>query len=86
MRTIVRFSVDNESNSALRNKLTNVLVRAGFDRGKNTATYEHIHIDQLALAKVLHEFWKRANSHPGTGRLDHFWMYSDRSDIDDLGI
>jgi hypothetical protein len=84
MRVIIRFSVDNEANSALRNKLSGVLTRAGLARSANTATYEALHMSQTSISKMLGEFWKRANSHGGPGRLDHFWMYSDKSDIDDI--
>lgn len=84
MRAIVRFSVDNEKNSALRNKLAGVLTAAGFVRNQNTATYEHQHIDASGLSGVHASFWTKAAAHRGTGRVDHFWMYSDRTDLDDI--
>lgn len=84
MRAIIRFSVDGEANSALRNKLANWLIGKGFVRAGNTATYEHQHIAKADLAKVLGDFWRKANSHQGPGRLDHFWMYSDRTALDDI--
>lgn len=78
MRVIVRFSVDGESNGALRNKLTGRLQRAGFVRAQNTATYENANINEGDLATSLAGFWRAANNHQGPGRLDHFWLYSDR--------
>jgi hypothetical protein len=84
MRAIIRFSVDYEINSALRNKLTPILETAGFQRGENTATYEHQNISQGNLGGALQNFWSTANAHGGPGRIDHFWMYSDRNPLDDL--
>jgi hypothetical protein len=84
MRAIVRFSVDGEANSALRNNLSGVLTRAGFSRNANTATYEASHLSKGDIGKALGEFWRRANGHKGPGRLDHFWMYSDKTNFDDL--
>ena len=78
MRTIIRFSVDGEVNSALRNKLSGRLTRAGFVRLPNTATYEHANIDEGDLATAIAGFLRAANNHAGAGRLDHFWLYSDR--------
>ncbi|GLR54328.1 hypothetical protein GCM10007923_55450 [Shinella yambaruensis] len=84
VRVIIRFSVDNENNSALRNKLTGVLTRAGLVRGANTATYEAMHLTSGNVGHMLSAFWRRANNHQGPGRIDHFWMYSDKSDLDDI--
>jgi hypothetical protein len=78
MRVIIRFSVDGEANSALRNKLSGRLTRAGFVRAQNTATYENGNIDEGDAATLLASFWRCANNHAGPGRLDHFWLYSDR--------
>jgi hypothetical protein len=82
MRTIIRFSVDGERNSALRNKLTLRLENAGFVRQPNTATYEHHTIDESDLGRLLQDFWQCAYLHRtsgrGRGRVDHFWLYSDR--------
>jgi hypothetical protein len=84
VRAILRFSVDNEQNSALRNRLSNRLVQAGFVRNANTATYEATHISAANLAAVLQAFWNDAHGHAGPGRIDHFWMYSDRTALDEL--
>jgi len=84
VRVIIRFSVDNEPNSVLRNKLSGYLTRAGFVRNANTATYENQHIGKADIATVLGKFWRGASSHTGPGRVDHFWMYSDRTSLDDI--
>jgi hypothetical protein len=78
MRAVVRFSIDREKNSSLRNKLARVLSQAGFVRDRNTATYDHIDIDVYELSGVLEKFWRKAHAHSGHGRIDHFWMYADR--------
>lgn len=84
MRAIIRFSLDGDQGSALRNPLCYRLEQMGFQRAGNTATYENPHIGTLELAQTLDGFWTLVNQHQGPGRVDHFWMYTDRSDVDDL--
>ena len=84
MQVIVRFSIDGEKNSALRNKLAKVLEGAGFNRSANTATYRHTHIEPAGLQAALNDFWHAAATHKGNGKVDHFWMYTDRHFLDDL--
>jgi hypothetical protein len=78
MRVMIRFSVDNEPNSDLRKKLEKVLDHDGFVRERNTATYERADVDASEIAEILEEFWSAAAVHVGPGRIDHFWLYSDR--------
>ncbi len=82
MRAIIRFSIDNEDNSALRNKLQAVLRRQGFSNKKNTATYsgKGPKTDAKKLADALYAFWVKLYKHPAhrPGKLDHFWMYVER--------
>ena len=78
MRAIIRFSVDSDNNSALRNELNKVLTDAGFAEAPNTATYERSGVQALGLGVILRDFWNIAHNHTGFGRLDHFWMYADR--------
>jgi hypothetical protein len=82
VRAIIRFSIDNEPNGALRNKLLGKLRTAGFRLQAQTATYEHVNIDDPGLSKVLSNFWNTADLHHNQqghpGRVDHFWMYCDR--------
>ena len=84
MRTIIRFSIDNENNSVLRNNLANRLTQADFQRNDNTATYEHQNVTKAELAALLNDFWTRTHQHQGPGRVDHFWMNSDRTALDDI--
>jgi hypothetical protein len=85
MRAIIRFSVDREKDSNLRNKLLARLRAAGFSLQRNTGTYEHPNINSYELSVVLEDFWRTAYNHQpaqpnkyGHGRVDHFWMYCDR--------
>jgi hypothetical protein len=78
MRVMIRFSVDNEPNSDLRKKLAKILDDEGFVRERNTATYERADVDPDEIAEILEEFWSAAAAHDGPGRIDHFWLYSDR--------
>jgi hypothetical protein len=84
MQAIIRFSIDGEKNSALRNKLAGVLEGAGFSRGGNTATYRHAHIEPAGIQAALNGFWGAAAAHKGNGKVDHFWMYADRGFLDDM--
>lgn len=78
MRVIIRFSVDNEINGALRNKLAGNLRAAGFRLLAHTATYQNSRISEGDLASALRVFWRIASKHGGPGTIDHFWLYSDR--------
>jgi hypothetical protein len=77
LRTIVRFSTDHEVNYALGNKLAKILKLSGFSYSGKTATYEGP-IQAAALSVCLNSFWDEVATHGGPGRLDHFWMYSDK--------
>lgn len=84
MQAIIRFSLDGEKNGALRNKLAGVLQGAGFTRNGNTATYRHAHIEPAGIQAALNSFWNAAATHKGNGKVDHFWMYTDRGFLDDM--
>ena len=84
MQVIIRFSLDNDVNSALRNALRGILLGAGFTDGENTATYRHAHIEPAQMSDVLRDYWHRAATHGGNGRVDHFWMYTDRGFLDEM--
>ncbi len=84
MRVIIRFSIDSDPGSSLRNKLAGHLDASGFTRSGRTATWEALHCSPRDLRRTLSEFWRRVNRHSGPGQVDHFWMYSDRSDLDDI--
>ena len=75
MRTIVKFSLNNDSNSALRNRLTSILQTIGLRR-TGTGTYEG-HVQEAELKSALGEFWGATAGHRGNAQLDHFWMLVD---------
>jgi len=78
VRAIIRFSVDNEKNSALRNQLAAVLTRHGFSLNPHvTATWENASIDEPKLATAMLEFWTAAQHPPNGAFIDHVWMYAD---------
>ena len=78
MRSIIRFSVDGETNSALRNKLAKVLTEAGYSLDPHvTATYEAGNISPVDLAKTVQLFWTTAGDPPDGVAIDHVWMYAD---------
>lgn len=78
MQAIIRFSIDGDQNSALRNKLAGVLQGAGFGKKANTATWVNDAIDTDGLAAATSAFWTTAHTHTGPGKVDHFWMHSER--------
>lgn len=84
MRAILRWSLDGDKKSALRNKLMPILTQNGFAYLPNTATLEAPHIDASDLANVLQAFWSVADAHRGPARVDHFWLYTDRTDVDNV--
>ncbi len=79
MRALIRFSLDDDKNSELRNKLAKILVDDyGFVKhGKNTATYEHADITKPKLKVVMDRFWKQAVKSTNVAEIDHVWMYCD---------
>lgn len=79
MRSIIRFSVDGEANSQLRNRLAKILTDAGYALNPHvTATYETGDISAANLASTMQRFWADANNPPAPGvKVDHVWMYAD---------
>lgn len=79
VEVIIRFSVDNEKNSVLRNKLNTKLENHGFVKVESrTATYINGSISPGILSQAMSEFWNEVHSHTGGGTIDHFWMYADK--------
>ena len=77
MKVTIRFSVDGETDGALRNALLAALSAKGIALKQNeTATYESMSIAPADLSKALAEFWRVADNHQGPGRIDHCWMYA----------
>jgi hypothetical protein len=77
MRVIIRFSLDGDTNSKLRNKLNAVLKKHGITLRKRTGTYEGIGIDAFEIEQAMVEFWSKAQTLSPT-KIDHFWMYTDK--------
>jgi len=80
MRVIIRFSLNKDVGSPLRNTLKPILEAQGIMwTNKMTGTYEGYDSPKkirLALAR----FWKAVADAQAVGkvRIDHFWMYTDR--------
>jgi hypothetical protein len=78
MRVIIRFSLNNDTGSKLRNVLKPILESKGIRwTGATTGTYEGTRVDELDLRDALRRFWNRVGNYMGPGRVDHFWMYVD---------
>lgn len=75
MRTIIRFSLNEDRGSRLRNQLTPILEDAGLNR-ISTGTYDG-DVREADLRRVLSEFWRTMDRYRGRAHLDHFWMYAD---------
>lgn len=78
MRAIIRFSLDKDRGSALRNKLVPILEARGFRRRLRTASWEAANVTERNLRYLLRDFWRTCEEHTGEGKIDHFWMYSDK--------
>jgi hypothetical protein len=83
-RVIVRFSLNDDKNSQLRNKLEKALQTCGINRTK-TATYESASVDQQqaahVLANLLTTLGEASLSADGDSpSLSHLWIYVDRVD------
>ena len=79
MRVIIRFSLNNDQGSALRNTLKPILESGGILwTGANTGTYEGEDIAESDLRNVLARFWSTLHGYMGNAHLDHFWMYVDK--------
>ena len=86
MRAIIRISIDNETNGALRNALRDILQNAGFHLTPATGTYENTSITMSQLKMLMQEFWQTA-AHPDTvpslqndAHVDHVWFYTDETE------
>lgn len=79
MRVIIRFSLNRDPGSALRNALKAVLESQDIIwTGRSTATYEG-YVSEAKIRRALSLFWRTAANHPvATTKVDHFWMYADR--------
>jgi hypothetical protein len=78
MRVIIRFSINRDSGSKMRNSLKPILEKHGIMwTGAKTGTYEGQDIEEADIQRALRQFWIKAQR-LGTAHLDHFWMYADK--------
>ena len=82
VRIIIRFSLDGDHGSPLRNKLVAILKSNNMKLVRRTGSYEpdprKKPVAAHELAQCLAEFWECIRDYPGPGKLDHFWMYADK--------
>ena len=78
MKVIIRFSLNRDHGSKLRNKLKATLEAGGIEwDASTTATYRNDNISSTILSDTLQQFWLDVNAHCGKAKFDHFWMYCD---------
>ena len=78
MDVIIRFSLDGDRGSRLRNKLKQVLANGNINwDSSTTATYRGWQISPADLSNTLSLFWDEVHSDKRKVSFDHFWMYSD---------
>ncbi len=79
MRVIIRFSLNRDKKSGLRNVLKPTLESHGIMwTGKMTGTYEG-NVSENDIRNALRQFWQVAANVVGSAHIDHFWMYADNS-------
>ena len=88
MRVIIRFSLNRDKNSKMRNDLKALLKTYGItwtgEKGlAKTGTYEGKGISEERVRKAMLSFWKRVDI-LGSAHVDHFWMYVDAEPIDKM--
>jgi hypothetical protein len=80
MRVIIRFSLNRDRRSELRNVLKTVLENHGITwTGRMTGTYEG-NVSETAIRDATRIFWNRVANFPGAAHVDHFWMYADKAE------
>lgn len=78
MRVVIRFSLNRDKRSELRNALKPILEAQGIMwTGRNTGTYEG-DVDEAHIKRALSQFWTRLANNMTSAHLDHFWMYTDK--------
>jgi hypothetical protein len=86
MRVIIRFSLNRDTNSKMRNDLKAILESYGImwtgGTGKHkTATYEGTGLSEKRVQQAVLKFWGRVQTLSAV-HIDHFWMYADAEPID----
>lgn len=86
MRAIVRFSLDSDSGSKVRNVIAGHLESDGFER-VGTGCWEAGDIDITTFCSTMRQFWKIASNPqtvPGASartQVDHVWVYADHPGV-----
>jgi hypothetical protein len=78
-RVIVRFSLDKDRNSVVRNQIAKILDDSGINKTA-TGTWESKELDEMQAAKTLADVVTGLAKAPRLKRgthLDHFWIYVD---------
>ena len=83
-RVIIRFSLDNDDKSKIRNSVFNKnLKKAGITNNKKTGAWESPSSDliliQKQLAIVLDELANLSSDPEYKAVLDHLWIYIDKA-------
>ncbi len=83
-RVIIRFSLDKDDNSAIRNKVfSKHLKKAGIANNKKTGAWESASSDliliQRQLSIVLDELASLSSDPEYKAVLDHLWIYIDKA-------
>jgi hypothetical protein len=85
-RGFVRWSLQGDEGSRLRNRLVPALERNGFKTTPGTATLEATGLSLDAILEGLREaFDEIEHSQPDRGVLDHLWVYVDAA-ADDSSV
>lgn len=78
-RAIVRCSLNNDSGSTARNLIVEKLEESGFRR-IGTFAYEVRGADTAEVLRKLGRVMTLLANPPGSGKLDHLWIYLDQPD------
>lgn len=76
-RAIIRVSLDGDTGSTARNVIVPILEAAGFRR-IGTLSYEINGPDTNRVLRTLNRVINVLANLPGSGTLDHLWIYLDR--------
>jgi hypothetical protein len=78
-RAIIRCSLNDDTGSVVRNVIVEKLEEASFTR-IGTFAYEVRGADTADVLRKLSRVMALLANPPGSGRLDHLWIYLDQPD------
>lgn len=76
-RVILRFSLDGDSSSKVRNSLTSKLSSLGLSQS-GTGKWESEELPTVAAAGLMQQIASVLNEMPQGVAIDHIWLYLDR--------